>query len=442
MGWGAVVVPGLSGVLRDHVRQASSHQERWRHLSRCHHALSRRGVDVDAPARPSGEGASTASPVVHSPDRARRRAGRRTRHSGRVTIRAPTPLSATPSRSPTPLPPQLLGVAAAHGGVFSTAEAGDAGLDRYEVCRLQRRGVIHRLRRGYYVARSVYDAAGTRGRTELEATALARAVGRDAVLSHETAAILHGLAVLDRATAVSLGDPDAGEGSPALLHLTRPTLRSSRTEAGVHHHDAELPATDVVTLGRLSVTSLARTALDVSRGSTFRQAVVALDSAYRLGATVEQVSDVLQRCRSWPGARVASLAVASADPASGSPGESLLRVLFAEQGLPAPATQVPFRDDEGLIGVADFYFEEHSTVGEFDGLVKYGARGDMDSEQMRAALVKEKLREDRFRGAGLEVVRTTWPDLFRPSLTAGRYWAAFGRAGRRSALSPRAARQG
>jgi hypothetical protein len=48
------------------------------------------------------------------------------------------------------------------------------------------------------------------------------------------------------------------------------------------------------------------------------------------------------------------------------------------------------------------------VVVEFDGLVKYaGAQG-------RHALAAEKVREDRLRALGYEVVRLTWPDLDRP----------------------------
>jgi len=52
-------------------------------------------------------------------------------------------------------------------------------------------------------------------------------------------------------------------------------------------------------------------------------------------------------------------------------------------------------------------------VVEFDGAVKYaGADG-------RAALVAEKLREDRLRALGYEVVRIVWSDLARPDIIAG-----------------------
>ena len=45
-----------------------------------------------------------------------------------------------------------------------------------------------------------------------------------------------------------------------------------------------------------------------------------------------------------------------------------------------------------------------------------------------SALRREKVREDRLRELGYEVVRLTWADLDDPSLVARRLEAAFARA--------------
>lgn len=72
----------------------------------------------------------------------------------------------------------------------------------------------------------------------------------------------------------------------------------------------------------------------------------------------------------------------------------------------------------------DFRWKEHRTIAEFDGLVKYEAPG---------ALAAEKLREDRLREQGEEVVRFTWPDLDRPQMVRTRVQEAFARAATRHA---------
>jgi len=62
--------------------------------------------------------------------------------------------------------------------------------------------------------------------------------------------------------------------------------------------------------------------------------------------------------------------------------------------------------NDGVLDVArvDFYWPEHVTVLEIDGMVKYDGR-DPD------ALVREKLRQERLEELGLQVVRATWRQL-------------------------------
>ena len=77
-----------------------------------------------------------------------------------------------------------------------------------------------------------------------------------------------------------------------------------------------------------------------------------------------------------------------------------------EIGLDAEDLQTRVRDDKGLVGITDFSWLSHGTVGEFDGRVKYGR--DAASGDARDVLWREKLREDRLRARGLEIVRWTW----------------------------------
>lgn len=92
-------------------------------------------------------------------------------------------------------------------------------------------------------------------------------------------------------------------------------------------------------------------------------------------------------------------------------------------------------------------WEEHQTLGEFDGRVKYG-RLLRPGQRPEDVLWAEKLREDALRDLGWQVVRWTWADLDREGLIADRLHRAFrrstGQAGcscrdsvPRSRLSPR-----
>ena len=73
----------------------------------------------------------------------------------------------------------------------------------------------------------------------------------------------------------------------------------------------------------------------------------------------------------------------------------------------------------------DFLWKEQGTVAEADGLSKYTDPG---------VLREEKLREDRLRDMGFEVVRVTWKDATsEPEKMAARVRAAFDRRLRRTA---------
>ncbi len=113
----------------------------------------------------------------------------------------------------------------------------------------------------------------------------------------------------------------------------------------------------------------------------------------------------------WHGSPAARAAARFANGLSESVGESRLRVLMANHGLPEPELQVEIRDASGrLIARVDILLERVCVV-EFDGAMKYGNADD---------LVAEKWREDDLRSRGYQVVRVSWSDLDHPLTTANR----------------------
>ena len=80
--------------------------------------------------------------------------------------------------------------------------------------------------------------------------------------------------------------------------------------------------------------------------------------------------------------------------------------------------------------LCDFCWKEQRTVGEFDGKIKYG-RPIGPGEKPEDAVFREKIREDRIRDLGWEVVRWTWADLEDPRLLVTRLQRAFSRGLRR-----------
>jgi hypothetical protein len=134
------------------------------------------------------------------------------------------------------------------------------------------------------------------------------------------------------------------------------------------------------------------------------------------------LSKALELFSSSVGIGTAVRAVGFGDGRSESVGESRLRVLLADLGLPAPVLQAEIRDAAGvLVARVDFLLARWGIVIEFDGAVKYAGTG-------AEALIAEKRREDRIRDLGYEVVRVVWADLAAPAELVGRIRRAIARS--------------
>ena len=154
------------------------------------------------------------------------------------------------------------------------------------------------------------------------------------------------------------------------------------------------------------MTSPARTVVDVARTRPIRDALVVADAALRLRlATKDELEEVLEAARTWPGAPRARRVCRLADAGAESPGETLLRLDLLELGLVRFRLQVVVRGASGRRYRADVRLEDLGVIVEFDGELKYDGPGGRD------ALKAEKRREDDLRLAGWAVVRVSWSEL-------------------------------
>jgi hypothetical protein len=297
--------------------------------------------------------------------------------------------------------------------VHLTRQLTAQGLQKYDLRRLVRTNELERVRRGAYaIPLSADSTREQRHRRLLRATLPQLEPG--AVLSHGSAALVHGLPTWSN----WLGR----------VHVTRSGSGGGQRRAVVHVHVAPLLEHDVEMVDGLLVTSLQRTVLDLARSTPFHQAVAVGDRALALGVDPANLQEGLLRMTRWPGVRGARRTCGFLDPRSESPGESVSRVRFVEQGIPEPELQYEVYDDhDNFIGRCDFEWEEFGTLGEFDGKVKYG-RLLRPGRSIEDVVYEEKLREDALRDQGWQVVRWTWGDLDRADVIRERLHRAFNRS--------------
>lgn len=305
--------------------------------------------------------------------------------------------------------------------VILTRELSRQGFTSGEVAVLERNGDLVRLRRGAYAlgeapdepseTEDEYAQLATRHRQLIEATL--GLLHPRAVISHGSAAVLHGLPVFP--------------GAIQQVHVTRDRHGGGVSRSSLQVHGSRLRDVDVIMRDGIAVTSLARTVGDLARTLPFDQGVAVGDQALRMGLEPDELAVVLEFAARWVGSAQARRVAAFLDGRSESVGESFSRVRCHELGLPAPEPQYDVFDDEGLhIGRADFGWPEFRTLGEFDGEVKYRRLRRLD-ETVEDAVIREKLREDRLRDLGWQVVRWIWAELFRAEVIAERLHRAFAR---------------
>lgn len=275
-----------------------------------------------------------------------------------------------------------------------------------ELRSLIARGELVPVSRG--VARwtqSVHDAA-TAGAHPRDDAYRARVRGSmlvanpTAVVSHQSAALLWGMRSFDD--------------WPGMVAQTVPPGHSGHSSRWVDRHVHALDQT--IRLDGMRVTTSARTVADVARTASRAQAFCLAATGLfvpRRGASIADLEHVrveLERLGAARGVRAARAIVELVGTGCESPAEafSLLRMLDA--GFVRPQQQVEFTDAQGSI-VVDCFWPEVGLVGECDGLMKYLRDDRGDGIGASAAVVSEKLREDRLRVLGLRVVRWTTDTL-------------------------------
>jgi hypothetical protein len=294
--------------------------------------------------------------------------------------------------------PKLIALAARQGGLVTRSQALSAGYSLKEIRTLTKPdGPWVVVRRGVYGEREVVEKAEVWNQKMLLVDRAAHLVmNHPHLMSHDSAARLHGLAMLRPAD--------------LLVHITRFGVGGSRTEEGVKHHLTRLGLLDAPVVEGLRATGLARTALDLAREHGYIAGVAACDAVLQRGVEIAELEEHLALMWSWPGVRTARAAVDAADPGAESLGESLLRVVLEELDLGPIQTQFPVVVD-GRVFWPDLRIGRHFF--EFDGLLKYLRReaGGLADDEISKVVWEEKQRQDAICGRQLGMSRIVWSEL-------------------------------
>jgi predicted transcriptional regulator of viral defense system len=326
------------------------------------------------------------------------------------------------------VPSRMEIVALRYGGLLPTGALREVGVSPESVRRLCAQGVLHAVRHGVYVPGEHWRAADAAERYRLLVRATSLAAARPPVLSHHSAAVLHGLPLIGT--------------WPETVHTSTPDARGgSSTRFTTAHRGA--PAEFLQTIDGCQVTSLARTLVDVAATSPFLVAVTMLDHALRVEAerverehsraetgisasppalSKEELYAELERVNPRTGRRRAEQAIGFASPLSANPGESLSRVRIFQLGFVAPELQVCFPAILGANAYVDFFWRRVQKIGEFDGFLKYGAGPVLAGRDPSSVVWQEKQREDALRARVRSFDRWGWdlalaPQRFHAFLT-------------------------
>lgn len=294
-------------------------------------------------------------------------------------------MRATPAAAWADLPQPFLAREAFETGLTSQAIAG----------AVRRRHVIP-------VARSVYAVPEAWVRLDPRGVhaALTRAAAESipgSVVSHQSAAVLHGL-------------------PHPLGPIGRPTVTVPESGRSSHDDDwrrvlhAELPPEHVVSRSGLRVTTVPRTVVDALRQLRLRDALAIADGALRGGLTTPAELRAMRRFQTrWPGVRAADVAMALVDHRRESWLESASVATAHRLGFPRPESQIWVHHPEGhLVGRVDLLWRGLAVVGEADGRGKYlgeYAGTTWDAEAAADHMLRERDRERELESLGLAVAR-------------------------------------
>jgi very-short-patch-repair endonuclease len=268
----------------------------------------------------------------------------------------------------------MAAIAGAQRGLVTRGQLAALGFSAKAIEHRVQTGWLHHIHRGVFAVGSpVLQPLGA------ETAALLYA-GDDAVLSHESAAAVWGLAT-----------------HPSFIVITM-IGRHARRQPGLRIHEVKaLDLRDVSIHHGLPVTSPARTLIDCAARGGIDDLLN--EARVRKLVTDDALEAAMSRCPGRAGiARLRARLAAEQGPAfDRSRAERILRRMVEQGGLPWP------RLNTYVLGFeVDAYWPEHRVILEVDG---HDAHGHW------AAFQRDRRRDQILTAAGYTVIRVTWHQL-------------------------------
>jgi len=242
------------------------------------------------------------------------------------------------------------------------------------------------------------EALGTRGLTSHALRSRFSAIYPDVYLPRDEAPT-----AVDRAHAAWLWSRRRGAiagRSAAALHgakwvdgrLPAQLLWANRhSPSGIETWSDAVAEDELMTVDGMTVTTPARTALDIACRSPLNNAVASLDALARATRLpMAEMTALAQRHGGRRGIRRARRAIALVDPGAESPRETWLRLLLIRAGFPTPATQIQVHNEYGvLVASVDMGWEALKIAAEYDGEYHRMTRRQLDHDIHRAEVLQE-----------------------------------------------------
>lgn len=281
--------------------------------------------------------------------------------------------------------------------LFFAATHGDGARESVALRRACAYGDLVRLHRGAYVRSRDLSRLDARGRHVVFARAVVLGLSDACIVSHASAAVLHGL-------------PRVHATAPEVISVIDPRRTTTSRSTHLFRRPGPWARGDDDSICGVAVTGLERTAVDVARTSPLADAVLCLDAVLRRlvlprghetgPAAAARLADVRARLLerlgegSRPGDRNARRALLFASPWAENGGESLLRLALFELGVPDIELRRTFRVRGQFAGRCDAYSGSARVAVELDGFIKL-TDAAMLAGRTPAEVVRDRDRRDR-----------------------------------------------